>query len=142
MRAWKFKKIGKFFPQVFTMAVVFKMAENLIFKMAKKLVFYHNSVSFELFCVLFFLFKLVFQSDVFHTGFFSQIQDGVWCQRWRRKFKRVFSLAFFNIFAFCFLQLVCIFVSSATWNKSMFCQISQKCCYDPKWQIKIRIASC
>jgi hypothetical protein len=31
MRALKFEKIGKFFPQVFKMAVIFKMAENLVF---------------------------------------------------------------------------------------------------------------
>jgi hypothetical protein len=37
---------GKFFPQVFKMATIFKMAENWFFD--------HNSVNFEHFCVLFY----------------------------------------------------------------------------------------
>jgi hypothetical protein len=39
------KQIGKFFPRVFKMTLIFKMAENWLFV--------HNSVSFEHFCVLF-----------------------------------------------------------------------------------------
>jgi hypothetical protein len=57
MRAYKFQKIGKFFAQVFKMAVIFKMAENWFFD--------HNSVSFEPFCVLFYSLSLFFSRAYF-----------------------------------------------------------------------------
>jgi hypothetical protein len=46
IESFNIKKIGKFFPHVFKIAMIFKMEENWFFD--------HNSVSFEHFCVLFF----------------------------------------------------------------------------------------
>jgi hypothetical protein len=48
---------------------------------------------------------------MFHRRFFCQIQDGVWYPMWRLKFRSK-TKEFTNIFAFCFSQCICIFVSN------------------------------
>jgi hypothetical protein len=71
--ALNFEQLRKLFSQVFKMAVIFKMGENWFFD--------HNSVSFELFCVLFCVFGLI--GHISYNNFFVTF----WCPRWRSKLK-------------------------------------------------------
>jgi hypothetical protein len=82
-----------------------------ILKMAEKLVFYHNSVSFEYLCVLFLDLN-------FHLSRKYFTEEKFIGSKWRLMSKMAaeiqwsIDVAISNIFAFCFLQCLCIFVSN------------------------------
>jgi hypothetical protein len=65
-----------------------------------------------------------------------RIQDGVWCPKCQPKFK-VAKLRHFPVFLSSVFYNAFVLMS-ATWIKSIFCQMSQKWRFDPKWRIKIR----
>jgi hypothetical protein len=88
------------------------MAAN--FKMAEELVFHHKSMSFGLFCVLFFILGLYFEQAYFlEEKFFVRFKMASHVQDGGRKSSSM-TLRFDNIFAFSLLQLVCILTSNMT----------------------------
>jgi hypothetical protein len=108
-----------------------------LLKWLKNWFFDHNSVNFKHFCVLFFDLSLYLS-----RAYFTEEKFFLSNPRWRlmsnmpTEIQSSLTWEFSNIFTFCFLQCVFIFVSNV--NQEHILSNESKMRFDPKWQIKIR----